>query len=1056
MNKIINWFINNSVAANMFMFFILIAGFLTLPRIKMEVFPDIDIDLVTVSVVYPGASPSDIENSICIRIEEKVQGLKGIKKISSTAVENYGVTSLEISSDEDINEVLDKIKTQIDAINTFPDNAEKPIIQKITKSNEVITIAVSGKLDENQLLNFAQNVKDDIDALPEITLTQISGNKPREITIEISERNLEKYNLSFNSIANLVKSNSIDMPGGSINTNNGEILIRSIGQSKNDIDFGKIPILKLQNGSFLLLNDIATIKDHFSEIDLIQKFNGLSTILIRVYRTGNQNALKISESVKNYVQDINLKIPNGMKVSTWNDEARILQGRIDLLTENAYLGLFLVVIVLALFLKPKLAFWVSLGIPISFMGGFWLMPIFDVSINMLSLFTFILVLGIVVDDAIIVGENIYQWKERGFSNIEAAKKGANQVAIPVLFAVLTTITTFSPMLSVAGNVGPIWRIIPLVTIAVLIFSLIESLTILPAHLAHSETEKSSKLKFIKKISSKWESIQIIIKENLSQFINQRYRPFLKICIYNKWTTLSTSISILIITLGLLLSGWMKFVFFPPIEGDLVSALVSFPQGTPIEKTLNGLEIIESGALKLEKELKKEYPDQTIFLNILSTAGDQPMKSKTSQGIAIVGSGNSGSHLAEMAIELSPGEDRPISATVIAQRWRKLVGSIPGADELTFQKDLFSAGDPINVQLSSQNLDDLVSMSNDLKERLRLYPGVYDIKDSFQYGKEELQLKIKEEAKYLGITMAEIGMQIRQAFYGLEVQSFQRGRDEIKVYIRYPKDERKSLKNLEKLKIRTFDKKEIMLKELVEMNLADGFSVINRVDRRRSVNVTAKVDISKVTANEILSSLTKKDLPILTKKYKETRYSFEGEQREQSDSLDSLFKNFIFAMIIVYTLLAIPFKSYIQPVVIMGAIPFGLTGAVIGHLIMGQNLTILSLIGLVALAGVVVNDSLVLVDFINRYRSEGNSIYEAVLEAGPRRFRPILLTSLTTFFGLLPLLTEKSLQAQFLIPMAISLAFGVLFATIITLIIVPTAYLIIEEMKEKFNNKIKII
>ena len=1053
MERIIKWFVHNSVAANMFMFFILIAGILTIPRIKMEVFPDISIDVISVSVVYPGASPKDVEDGICVRIEEKVQGLRGIKKISSTAIENYGVTSIEIIPGENIDEILDQIKMQIDAINSFPNSAEKPIVQKLSKTSEVITVAVSGNIDEKSLVSIAEKVKDEIDALSEVTLTQMGGKKPREIAIEIPEKDLKKYGLTFSQLSNIIRLNSIDMPGGSINTSEGEILIRSIGQARDGTDYGNIPIKSLPNGSNLLLKNIANIKDHFSDIDLVQKFNGLSTILIRVYRTGNQSALKISDSVKNYVSKLNQTLPSGIEVNTWNDEARILQGRIDLLTKNAYLGLFLVVGVLALFLKPKLAFWVSLGIPISFMGGFWLMPPLDLSINMLSLFTFILVLGIVVDDAIIVGENIFQWKERGLSDVDAAIKGANQVAIPVTFAVLTTMTTFSPMLSVAGNVGQIWRIIPLVTIAVLVFSLIESLTILPAHLAHSKTDSNSSFKFLNKISYKWESIQSKIKDWLNWVINKRYKPFLKLCIENKWTTISSSISVLLLTVGILISGWMKFVFFPPLEADLINALITYPEGTPIEKTIEGLKAIESSAMQLESQLIKEYPDEKIFVNILSTAGDQPLKNKNTQGIAIVSGANSGTHLAEMAVELSPGEERPISATEIANRWRDLTGSIPGVDELTFQTDLFSAGDPINIQLSTSNLDDLIGISNELQNRLKQYPGVFDIKDSFKYGKDEIKLQLRPEAKFLGISISDIAMQVRQAFYGLEVQSFQRGRDEIKVFLRYPQADRLSLKNLEMLSIRTLNNNEIPLKQLVDMNISKGFSIINRVDRKQSVNVTAKVDISKITANEILSKLDKTDLPLLLKKYPSVQFSFQGEQREQNDSLDSLFKNFIFAMIIVYTLLAIPFRSYLQPLIIMGAIPFGLTGAVIGHIIMGQNLTILSLIGIVALAGVVVNDSLVLVDFINRYRDEGNSLFDAVLEAGPRRFRPILLTSLTTFFGLFPLLMEKSLQAKFLIPMAISLAFGVLFATIITLIIVPTSYFIIEDLKIQFKNKL---
>ncbi len=768
--------------------------------------------------------------------------------------------------------------------------------------------------------------------------------------------------------------------------------------------------------------------------------------MIRVFRVGNQNALEISESIKNYIKEVSKTLPEGLGLQTWDDEAVILQGRIDLLIKNAYLGLALVVLVLALFLKPKLAFWVSLGIPISFMGGFWLMPLFDLSVNMLSLFTFILVLGIVVDDAIIVGENIFLWRERGLDPVEAAVKGAKQVAIPVTFAVLTTMVTFSPMLSVEGNIGQIWRIIPLITILVLIFSLVESLTILPAHLGHI-SENSNRFRIFRKIGSKWEKIQEKIRKFLDWFIDNKYRPFLEWTIKNNRASLASSFAIFLLTIALLAGGWMKFVFFPPLEADLVIANVEYPDGSPISQSESALKILETSANQLEAELIDEYPNENIFVNIFSTAGDQPVKRASAEG-PTGGPVSGGPQFAEYAIELSPGENRAISASEIARRWRSLTPDIIGAKDITFSSDLFSAGDAINVQLISQDMNDLKRASLLLQERLVQYPGVFDIKDSFSEGKEEITLTMRSEAKNYGISMANIAGQVRQAFYGLEVQNFLRGRDEVKVFLRYPQNDRKTIKNLESLMVRNNQGQEIPLRQLADLEFKQGYSKINRVDRNRAVNVTANVDISKNTANEILAALSKNDLDQITQEIPSVRYSFEGEQREQDDSLGSIFKNFIFAMIVVYTLLAIPFRSYIQPLVIMGAIPFGLTGAVIGHIIMGQNLTILSLIGIVALAGVVVNDSLVLVNFINVYRADGHSLKEAVLEAGPRRFRPILLTSLTTFFGLFPLLMEKSIQAKFLIPMAISLAYGVLFATLITLIFVPNAYYIVEKIKYK--------
>ena len=1057
MERIIRWFISNTVAANMLMFIILVAGTLTLPRLKMEVFPDINIDAVTITVPYPGSSPSDVEEGICFLIEENLQGLKGVKRITSLASENLGITTVEFLPGEDVNQIQDKIKSRVDAIDNFPDDAEKPIIQNISQTSDVITVAISGDIPEESLVSVADRIKDEIDALPQISLTQLIGKKPREITIEISEESLQKHSITFQQIAQSINQNSMDIPGGAIETGYGEILIRSKGQEYDVNGFASIPIVSRSDGSKLLLGDISKISDGFADVDLFQRFNGKPAILVRIFRVGDQNALDVASAVKDYVNKTAKTLPNGVEIGTFSDESVLLKGRIDLLTKNAYLGLVLVVLVLAIFLKPKLAFWVSLGIPISFMGGFLLMPAVDVSINMLSLFTFILVLGIVVDDAIIVGENIFLWRERGLPAQEAAVKGASQVAIPVTFAVLTTMATFSPMLSVSGNLAQIWKIIPLVTIIVLIFSLIESLTILPAHLGHISLDKKSKFSWIDRLGKRWELFQDKVKNGLNSFVQNRYKPFLMQSIKHYKVTLASSIGLFVLTIGLLAGGWMKFVFFPALEADLVNATVVFPEGSPISKSQEAVNILHKSAEKLRAELTQEFPNEEIFANVIATAGDQPIKKEAAQDSG-PGSGSSsdGSHLAEYAIELSPGEVRPISAVEIAQRWRKLTDPIFGAKELVFTTDLFSAGDAINLQLTSRSLDDLNTVSSLIKERLSMYPGVIDIKDSFAVGKEEISIRTLPSSANYGITMADIASQVRQAFYGLEVQNFQRGRDEVKVFIRYPANERKTIENLESMYIRTQNGSEIPLRQLASLEFSKGFSSIRRVDRNRAINVTANVDISKITSNEVLGSMQQKDIPQILQEYPSVKYTLEGEQKEQNESLGSIFKNFFLAMIVVYTLLAIPFKSYLQPLIVMGAIPFGLTGAVIGHIIMGQNLTILSLIGIVALAGVVVNDALVLVDFINRYRLDGHTIKEAISEAGPRRFRPILLTSLTTFFGLLPLLVEKSVQAKFLIPMAISLAFGVLFATLITLVFIPSAYLAVEKLKDRFVKKENII
>tara|TARA_B100001248_G_scaffold70697_1_gene50008 strand:- start:461 stop:2707 length:2247 start_codon:yes stop_codon:yes gene_type:complete len=741
-------------------------------------------------------------------------------------------------------------------------------------------------------------------------------------------------------------------------------------------------------------------------------------------------------------------MPPGVSLTTMKDESVILRGRIELLTENAYLGLGLVLIVLALFLKPKLAAWVSLGIPISFMGGFWLLPLFDVSINMISLFTFILVLGIVVDDAIVVGENIHIYLKRGLSGVDAALEGAYQVAKPVIFAVLTTMVTFSPMILVEGALGKIWKIIPVVTILVLMFSLIESLTILPAHLAHMNINEAKKKN---RFSQWWSDIQTGIHNWLQGFIKNKYTPVLELALKNRGNTVAIAISIFILTVGLVASGFIRFNFFPPLEADIVIAGVEYPEGTPVSLTKVGLDQIEKSAYKLKDSLEVLFPENKIFINMVSTAGDQPIKTQSARGPGNLDATFFGSHLAECVIELAPGEERPISTVEISKIWRELTGPIPGVKQVTFDSDLFTTGAPIEIQLSSVNREDLKAVTNRLKDKLQTYAGVFDIKDSFSAGKDEIKLNLLPEAQNYGITMASLARQVRQAFYGDEVQRVQRGRDEVKVFLRYPKDERVSLNNLEQMNVRVGNNVEVPLGQVAQGELSSGYSTITRTDRKRSISITADVDLSEANANEILAKFeTEHIIPILLD-FPSVDYSFEGEQREQRDTLSSLFKNFALALFVVYVLLAVPFKSYLQPLIIMSAIPFGFTGAVIGHIIMGMNLAVLSIIGIVALSGVVVNDSLVMVDFINRYkRDDGKTSLEAALAAGPRRFRPILLTSITTFVGLFPLLIEKSVQAQFLIPMAISLAYGVLFATLITLILVPTSYLIIEDIKDFFG------
>jgi len=1036
------------------MFFIILSGAATIPLLNMEVFPDIEVDIINVTAIYPGATPSDVENAVCVRIEERLQGLDGVKKISSTASENVGSVNVEILSGQDVTEMLDRVKAEVDAIDNFPEGVERPTTKQFITSQANITVAVGGEMDELTLMNLTEEVKDEIDALPGVTYSSFVAKKDKEISIEISEKTLRKYDLTLSQISRAIQSLSIDIPSGSIENINGEILIRAQGQGYTVDYFSSIPIISDPSGSIVRLGEISELNDAFSiDYDLEFLFNSHPSNLITVYRVGDQNSIDISSQVKDYVVKKQKNLPDGIHITAFDDEARLLVGRIETMTKNAYQGLLLVVIVLAIFLKPKLAFWVSLGIPISFMGGFWFMPALDLSINMLSLFTFILVLGIVVDDAIVVGENIALFRERGMDPKEAAIKAATQVSTPVFFAVLTTMATFSPMLAVEGQIGAIWRIFPLITISVLFWSLFESLTILPAHLAHS-SEKKSKIFWIRSFSDRWDKFQSKIKNGLVFFINTYYKPTLLKSVNRPFTFLSIAASVFILTIGIIGGGIIKFSFFPPIEADLAIGTVEYPSGTSIEITREGYLKLEESAKTLEEELNKEFPGKSIIKNRLSTIGFQPQRTKTSRGPGNLNASYGGPHLAEVALELIPGEERTIGTEEIVRRWRRLMPSVPGVKEVGFFSSLFSTGEPVNIQLSSKYMDDLLDAKEELKRELVQFPGVFDVKDNFNIGKEEISIKLLPAAENYGINMMMLGSQVQQAFYGLEVQSIQRGRDEVKVMLRYPKNERTSISNLEDMMIKVPNGSTIPVRQIAKLELEEGLSSIQRKDRKRAINVTADVDLMVTTGNEVIAAVTASILPKILKKYNSISISLEGEQQEQGQNLKSIGKNFLLAMIVVYMLLAIPFKSYFQPLVVMSSIPFGLTGAVFGHLIMGINFSVLSMMGFVALTGVVVNDSLVMVDFINRYRSEGNSIMDAVLEAGPRRFRPIFLTSLTTFVGLTPLLLEKSIQAKFIIPMAVSLSFGVIFATAITLFLVPVGYLVLEKYILK-TEKVKI-
>lgn len=1040
MKGAVAWFANNHVAANLLMVLIVAGGLFTIPAITQEVFPEIRSDVISVSVLYPGAAPDEIESGICVRIEEEVQSVEGVDRVTSTSREGVGSISIELLPGADVQAALDEVKSRVDALDTLPDDAEAPIIRDVVTQTQVVSVVVSGKMDETTLKRLGERVRDDITALPGVTNTQLVVARPYEISVEVSEAALREFNLTFDEVVLAVRRSSLDVPGGSVKTRGGEILLRTIGQAEWGDEFAELVVRTRPDGSRLMLGDVATIVDGFEDTGQRARFDGESAVIVQIFRVGKQRALDVSRVVHEYVADASPSLPEGASLTIWDDDAAILKSRMDLLLRNGAIGFALVLLILAMFLKLRLAFWVALGIPISFLGAIWMMPVLGLSVNLISLFAFIVVLGLAVDDAIVVGESVHWGIQRGKTGAQAAIDGALRVKTPVVFAVLTTVAAFAPLMFLAGRSGQIWRVIPLIVIPTLLFSLIESLFILPAHLSTIGPARAARTR----VGAAWAGFQARVDSTLQTFIDRVYEPSLELALRWRYATLALGMATFVLTAALVAGGWVRFTFFPSPGAENVVALLTMPAGTSAEDTEEILLRIEDAAQTLRGETEERYGTGSVRHMLLSV-GEQPYRSQQ-RGPSASGKLATGNHLGEVNLQLAPMDVVEVDADWVARRWRELTGPIADAEELTFATKLFSTGDAINIQLSASDTEELRSAADELKDVLAEYPGVVDITDNDRSGKKEVKLTVKPEAEALGISLADLGRQIRFAFYGAEAQSVQRGRDDVKVMVRYPESERRSLGDLESLRVRGAGGVEVPFTTVANAEFGRGYSAILRADRQRVINVVASVDESDANANEILASVRATELPRILADHPRVSYSLEGEQRQQSETLASMRRGFAVAVLVIFALLAVPLRSYTQPIVIMGAIPLGFVGAVWGHIIMGMNLTMLSAAGLVALSGVVVNDSLVMVDFVNRSRAEGMSLVKAIRDAGRQRFRAILLTSLSTFAGVTPLLLERSLQAQFLKPLAVSLGFGVIFATFLILVLVPVSYLVLHDVQ----------
>lgn len=1013
------WMTTNHVAANLLMVVLLVGGLIVGKSIKQEVFPSFSTDTVTVSVSYPGASPEEVEQSLVLAIEQAVEGLEGIEEVTSTASEGSASVRIEAVEGTDIERLWQEIKSEVDRITTFPEEAKEPSVTIDARRREVVSLGVYGDVGERSLHDVAERLEDELLKNPEITQVDLSGVRDFEIHVEIAEETLRRYGLTISDVADRIATASVELGGGSMKTSQGEILIRVNDRRDYASEFGRIPIVT-GSGGRLLLEDLATITEGFEDSNRWADYNGHRAVMVDVYRVGEQTPISVAEATAEVVEEFQASLPPGVGVATLRDSSTVYKSRLDLMLRNAYLGLGLVFVFLALFLEIRLAFWVSLGIPVSFLGSFLFLSMTDFSINMITMFAFIVTLGIVVDDAIVAGENVYAQRRQGKNFLRAATDGAKEVAGPVTFSVLTNIVAFLPMYFVPGMMGKVFKFVPIVVTCVFLVSLIESLFILPAHLAHTKPVPSfAPLRVI----DRWQDRFSMAFE---RFVEKYYGFAIETVMRNRYIVLALGAALIIGMAGYIKSGRMGMELFPRVESDYAIADATLPYGAPEEAVREVERLLLVGADKVVQEHGGE---------------------RLSTGVMSVVSENS----VNVRIYLADPEIRTLNTTEVTRLWREAVGPLAGLESISYESDRGGpgSGKGLTIQLSHRDTRVLDRAGEELADELANFAGVSDIDDGSAQGKRQYDVKLTPLGEALGISSREVASQIRNAFYGSEAVRQQRGGNEVTVRVRLPEKERRSEATLTNMVLRLSDGREVMLRDVADVEATRAYTSITRTGGRRVASVTANVTPRSRTET-LVTDLQATVLPALVEKHPGLTYTFEGHQAELRDSVSSLIQGLLLALLGIYALLAIPFKSYVQPLIIMISIPFGLIGAVFGHLIMGYTLSVMSLFGVVALSGVVVNDSLVLIDFANRRRREGLTAHDAFKAAGIQRFRPVMLTTITTFGGLAPMIWETSRQARFLIPMAISLGFGILFATLITLGLVPALYMALEDVLSLFR------
>ncbi len=1010
------WMVANRVTPNLLMLVLLAGGLLMTTLIKQEVFPEFSLDMVTVSVSYPGATPEQVEQNIVLAIEEKVRDVSGIDEMTATAAEGGATVQLELSESADGQAVFQDVQQAISQVTTFPDDAEKPVISLSDHQRDVLDVQLYGDVSENALRSYAEEVRDRLLQSPDITQVELEGARDYVIRVAISQERLRSFGLTLGDVADTVAASAVDVAGGSADTASGEVLLRLKGRRDSASEFERIPLLTTPEGTVVRLGDVATVNNGFEDSKTEATYDGARSIGIAVYRVAKQTPISVSQATRKVMAELETDLPPSLHYAINGDSSEIYQQRLELLLKNAFMGLVLVLGVLSLFLEIRLAFWVTMGIPTAFLGAFLFLPLMGVTINMISMFAFIIALGIVVDDAIVAGENIYEHRERGASVMQAAIAGARDVAMPISFSILTNVVAFLPLLLVPGFLGKLFGVIPLVVITVFLVSWVEALFIMPAHLAHEREGRRNRL------SAAIHTRQQAFSRGFSRFVSDYYAPLASRLVVHRYVTSALGVAVLLVVLAWAFSGRMGFALMPKVESDRAQATLTLPYGSPMDRVQATRDRLEAAA----EQVIADNGGGDLATGVFATIKE---------------------NVVEMRVYLQPADIRPISTSAFTTAWREQLGDIAGLQSAQFQSDAGGpgAGKAITVELSHRDTDTLDRAAEALATRLGEFAGTHDIDSGVAEGKNQISFTLNDAGRSLGLTNANVGAQVRAAFYGAEALRQLQGRNEVKIMVTLPESERDSAASIRNLLIRTPDNTYVPLAQIADIDYDRAFTQITRRDGRRSIEVTANVTPFDATSR-ITQTLNAETLPQLAQDYPGLSYGYSGRQQDTADSVHALFVGFVFSMAGIYMLLAIPFASYLQPIIVMIAIPFAVVGAILGHEIMGYSLSVVSLMGVLALAGVVVNDSLVLIHYANTLRNSGESPANAVRLAAVRRFRPILLTTLTTFGGLAPMIFETSLQARFMIPMAISLGFGILFATAITLVLVPCFYVIVEDLR----------